>query len=79
MEDGTHFFVDASSGEIVATRTRWWRFYDLMWGLHIMDPAGREDAHNPFVIVLGTAALAMAFLGTIVLPMTLRKKKPPRP
>jgi hypothetical protein len=74
MEDGAHFFVDASSGRIVATRTRWWRFYDLMWGLHIMDPATREDTHNPFVILFGTAALATAFLGTIVLPMTLRKK-----
>ena len=79
MEDGTHFFVDVSSGQVIATRTRWWRFYDLMWGLHIMDPATREDTHNPFVIVLGTAALAMALIGTIVLPMTLRKKKPPRP
>jgi hypothetical protein len=81
MEDGTHFFVDASSGQIVATRTRWWRFYDLMWGLHIMDPATREDTHNPFVILFGIAALAAAFLGTIVLPMTLRKKarRPPGP
>ncbi|HET6943643.1 MAG TPA: PepSY domain-containing protein [Sphingomicrobium sp.] len=74
MDDGTHVFVDASSGQIVATRTRWWRFYDLMWGLHIMDPASREDTHNPFVILSGIAALAMAVLGAIVLPMTLRKK-----
>lgn len=75
MDDGTHFYVDASSGQIVATRTRWWRFYDLMWGLHIMDPATREDTHNPFVIVLGIAALAMAGLGAITLPMTLRRRK----
>ena len=37
MDDGTHFYVDAGSGAIVARRTRWWRFYDLMWGFHIMD------------------------------------------
>ena len=53
MGDGTHFYVDAGSGEIVAKRTGWWRFYDFMWGLHIMDPGGREDTHNPFVIGFG--------------------------
>ena len=52
------------SGQIVATRTRWWRFYDFMWGLHIMDPKTREDTHNPFVIRFGIVALAMSVLGT---------------
>lgn len=75
MDDGTHFFVDASSGQIVATRTRWWRLYDLMWGLHIMDPGGREDTHNPFVVSFGIAALVMAILGLITLPMTIRRRR----
>jgi hypothetical protein len=75
MDDGTRFYVDASTGQIAATRTRWWRFYDLMWGLHIMDPLTREDTHNPFVIGFGLIALAMAILGTIVLPMTIRRRK----
>ena len=59
MDDGAHFYVDAASGQIVATRTRWWRFYDLMWGLHIMDLKTREDAHNPLVIGFGLIALAV--------------------
>lgn len=75
MDDGTRFYVDASSGQVVATRTRWWRFYDLMWGLHIMDPQTREDTHNPFVILFGTAALAMSVLGMVLLPKTLKKKR----
>lgn len=75
MDDGTRFYVDSSTGQIAATRTRWWRFYDLMWGLHIMDPQTREDTHNPFVIGFGIIALAMAVLGTIVLPMTIRRRK----
>ena len=49
MDDGTHFYVDAGSGEVVARRTRLWRVYDFMWGLHIMDLQGREDTHNPWV------------------------------
>ena len=75
MSDGAHFYVDASSGQVIATRTGWWRFYDLMWGLHIMDPVGREDTHNPFVILFGIIALAMGVLGTILLPKALKKKR----
>ena len=75
MGDGARFYVDSSSGQILATRTGWWRFYDLMWGLHIMDPMGREDTHNPFVIGFGILALAMSVLGTILLPKALKKKR----
>lgn len=75
MSDGTRFYVDAVSGRIVATRTRWWRFYDLMWGLHIMDPQTREDTHNPFVIGFGLIVLGMSILGAILLPNALKKKK----
>jgi hypothetical protein len=75
MNDGAHFYVDAASGQIVATRTRWWRFYDFMWGLHIMDPKTREDTHNPFVILFGLVALGMSVLGTILLSKALKKKR----
>lgn len=75
MDDGARFYVDSASGQIVATRTRWWRFYDLMWGLHIMDPQTREDTHNFFVILFGIVALAMSVLGTILLPKALKKKR----
>ena len=74
MSDGTRFYVDSSSGEIVATRTRWWRFYDLMWGFHIMDLKTREDTHNPLVIGFGLIALAVSAIGVILLPKTLRRK-----
>ena len=75
MKDGTRFYVDAASGQIVATRTRWWRFYDFMWGLHIMDPGTREDTHNPWVIGFGLIALALSVLGTIILPLTIKRKR----
>jgi len=74
MYDGARFYVDASSGQIVATRTRWWRFYDLMWGLHIMDLKTREDAHNPLVIGFGLIALAVSLIGAILLPKTKKPK-----
>jgi len=75
MDDGTHFYVDAGSGAIVARRTGWWRFYDLMWGVHIMDLKTREDAHNPLTIGFAIAALAMCVLALVLLPMTIRRRR----
>jgi len=75
LDDGTHVYVDASSGEILATRTRWWRFYDLMWGFHIMDLKTRENTHNPLILGFGIATLAMAILGVMLLPKALKRRR----
>jgi uncharacterized iron-regulated membrane protein len=75
MSDGTRFYVDATTGEIVARRTRWWRIYDLMWGLHIMDLDTREDTHNPWVLGFGLVALVTSFLALFLLPLTIRRKR----
>jgi hypothetical protein len=73
MDDGTHFYVDAGSGAVVAKRTGWWRFYDFMWALHIWDFSTREDAHNPLTIGFGIASLVMALMAIVLLPLTLRR------
>lgn len=74
MDDNTRFYVDAGSGEVIARRTGWWRLYDFMWGLHIMDPQTREDTHNPWVLSFGIAALLTTLLALVMLPLTLRKR-----
>ena len=74
MNDDTHFYVDAGSGEIVARRTAWWRFYDFMWGLHIMDLQGREDTNNPWVVSFGILSLGMVILAMILLPLTIKRR-----
>ncbi len=75
MSDGTHFYVDAGSGEVVARRTSWWRIYDFMWGLHIMDLQTREDAHNPWLIGFGIIAAITTLLALMLLPLSTRKRK----
>jgi hypothetical protein len=50
------------------------RFYDLMWGFHIMDLKTREDTHNPLVIGFGLIAFAVSAIGVILLPKTLKRK-----
>jgi hypothetical protein len=74
MSDDTHFYIDGGSGEIVAKRTSWWRIYDFMWGLHIMDLQGREDTHNPWVVSFAVLSLGMVLLAFMLLPMTIRRK-----
>ena len=73
MTDGTHFYVDAGSGEIVARRTRFWRVYDFMWGLHIMDLQGRKQTHNPWVVTFSLLTLVMVLMALVLLPLATRK------
>lgn len=73
MDDGTHFYVDAGSGEVVARRTRFWRVYDFMWGLHIMDLQGRKETNNPWVVTFALLALVMTLMALVLLPLATRK------
>jgi uncharacterized iron-regulated membrane protein len=70
--DGTHVYVDAESGEVLALRTRYWRIYDFMWGLHIMDPVGRENSSHALLWFAGVPAVAVSIFGAILL---FRKRK----
>ena len=65
--DGTHLYIDADTGEVLALRTRFWRAYDFMWGLHIMDPRTREDTSNVLLWLFGGIALASGLLGSVLL------------
>ena len=72
--DGTHVYIDADTGEVLALRTEYWRFYDLMWGLHIMDPVGRENTSHALLWIFATVGLASSLLGTVLL-FRRRKRK----
>jgi hypothetical protein len=78
MSDGTRFYVNAATGEIIARRTAFWRIYDFMWGLHIMDLKTREDTSNPLIIGLGIVTLVTTILAIVLLPLTLRRRKKAR-
>src|SRR6056297_1674903 len=67
LADGTHVYVGRDTGEIEAVRTRWWRWFDFAWGLHIMDLSEREDTSHPILILFATLSLAGALIGIILL------------
>lgn len=67
LADGTHVYVGEDSGAVEAVRTRWWRIFDFMWGLHIMDLQTREDTSHPLLIGSAALALTMVLLGTVLM------------
>lgn len=55
-----------TQGEIGAIRTRWWRLYDLFWGLHIMDWTERENTHHPLIIIATLLSLGVVLTGALL-------------
>jgi len=78
FDDNARFYIDADSGELLSVRTKFWRAFDFMWGLHIMDLQTREDTSHP--ILIGSAAIALlgSILGFVMLfTRRLRKRRKP--
>lgn len=75
FNDDARFYIDADTGETLAVRTKFWRAFDFMWGLHIMDLQTREDTSHP--ILIGSAALALlgSILGFVMLFTRRRRRK----
>ena len=67
LEDGTHVYVGVDTGAIEAVRTRWWRVFDFVWGLHIMDLQTREDTHHPILIGFALLSVIGALLGCVLM------------
>lgn len=55
--DGARGYIDADTGSLLAIRSGHWRWFDFMWGLHIMALQTREDTSRPLLV--GLAALAL--------------------
>lgn len=75
FDDDARFYIDADTGELLSVRTKFWRAFDFMWGLHIMDLQTREDTSHP--ILIGSAALALlgSILGFVMLFTRRRRRK----
>ncbi|WP_332310920.1 PepSY domain-containing protein [Novosphingopyxis sp. YJ-S2-01] len=74
--DGARFYIDADTGELMAVRTRLWRWFDFLWGLHIMDLQTREDVNNPLLVIFAALAFGGMLIGSIL--MFRRRKARPR-
>lgn len=73
--DGARLYVDADSGAVLALRTRQWRAFDWMWGLHIMDLGGREATHHAILVAFAALALVTTVLALVLLPLASRRRR----
>jgi len=71
----TSFYVDPGNGALVTRRHRYWRIFDFMWMLHIMDYENREDAHNPLLISAQISGLVFALTGLWLLFYSFSKPR----
>jgi len=67
LSDGTHIYIAEQTGEIAAVRTQWWRLFDFVWGLHIMDLETREDTSHPILILFAALGVIGALIGCILM------------
>lgn len=75
FDDGTHVYIDADTGQLLAVRTAQWRVFDWFWGLHIMDLQQREDTHHPILIALAALAAFAVILALVQLPIAVWRRR----
>ena len=73
FDDGAHrsLYVAQDSGLVTARRSRLWRVYDFLWGLHIMDFRGHEDFNTPLLIGATALGLVVILTGIVLFPVRL--------
>jgi len=59
----TSFYIDPYTGALATRRHQYWRIFDFLWMLHIMDYDERSDAHHPLLIVAQLSGLGFAVTG----------------
>jgi len=65
-ESGIRLYLDAWTGELVARRTSYWRGFDFLWMLHIMDYDERDDFNNNFLRVFAFSGVLFVLSGFIL-------------
>jgi len=82
IDSAPALYISASSGEIVTKRHEFWRLFDWMFRLHIMDYGDDADASNWLLFIIASLAVFAAFSGLVltyfkvIKPITKQKFKP---
>lgn len=76
----TNAYVATATGRVTAIRTRTWRIYNFIWGLHIMDYRWHATFQTPWLSGLAAGALTLATAGGVLLYMRWpRRRRRPAP
>ena len=70
----TSLYVHPDTGTLVTRRHRFWRWFDFLWMLHIMDFDTRTDMNNGLLRATTIAGLVTVFSGGWLLYFSFRRK-----
>ena len=78
LDDAMHstLYISAVTGQVVSARHDYWRLFDVMWMLHIMDYETRENVHNPLLTLMTSLALLTALFGIALTYISFRNQNP---
>lgn len=84
FDDGleTSLYLHPDTGRLVTRRHRFWRWFDFLWSLHIMDYGQRTDVNNRllrFATALGVAAAATGLWLVFFSFGFLQRRRRPQP
>lgn len=68
----TSLYVDPATGRLLTRRHRFWRWFDFLWSLHIMDYREREDVNNTLLRVATLGALTFVASGLWLMAYSFR-------
>ena len=74
----TSFYIDPYTGALATRRHQYWRIFDFLWMLHIMDYEERADAHNLLLITAQVTGLIFAITGIWLLFYSFRRRRKDR-
>lgn len=72
----TTLYIRSDTGALSTRRHRFWRWFDFLWSLHIMDYRTREDMNNPLLRGVTLFAATTAVSGLWLLYFSFRHKLP---
>lgn len=77
FDDAAHtsLYISAITGELSSKRHDYWRIFDWMWMLHIMDYDTRENVNNRLLSVLTLLSLITALGGLALTYISFRVPK----
>lgn len=71
----TTLYLSPSTGELLAKRHDLWRWFDLLWMLHIMDYDERSDVNNLLLRTTSIVGLVFAFSGLWLLVYSFSRRR----
>jgi len=71
----TTFYHDPYNGQVLAVRNNYWRIFDFLWMLHILDFSDRENFNNILLKALSFMSLLLVLSGFCLVLFGRAQKK----